>query len=227
MALTFLRTFTQNVTGLTGLITNTTVYGGANQDRNEAAEYRLWAKCDSAGARTFYNPEQGNVLTNLEYTVETLLNGWFQDIQIRIQFYDAAANYVAQVTNGQGVITTYASIFYYASTGKVYKARVDSTGQIPTNTAYFTEVTFEELYTILSNTNIEVSIEDHYIDAQLNVSLSSLFASKNCGCKFEDLEYILGLRASKIAADAEFANDDFNEGQELIEYIEENLATTT
>lgn len=224
MALTFTRTFTQNVTGLTGLITNTTTYGGANQLRNQAAEYRLWAKLNSAGVATYYNPDQGDVLTALTYTVSTLLSGWFQDIQLRIQFYDAGTNYVPQVSNSQGVITQYASIVY--SGGKVYRSRIASIGQSPTNTTYFTEVTFDNLYTLLSNPNIEVSVEDTYVDAQLNQQLSTLFATKNCGCALEDLEYILGLRAVKISADSEFSSDDFNEGQELIEYIQNNLATT-
>ena len=225
MALTFTDTYTQNVTGLTGLITNTTVYGGANQDRNEAAEYRLWAKLNSAGVRTYYNPDQGDVLNQLTYTVGSTLSGWFQDILLRIQFYDSGANYVAQVTNSQGVITTYASIIY--SAGKVYKSRIDSIGQSPSNTTYFTEVPFESLYTLLSNTNIEVKVTDHYVDAQINQQLSSLFSSKNCGCQLEDLTYIVGLDALKISADAEFSNADYNDGQELIESIEAQITTLT
>ena len=227
MALDFTRTFTQNVTGLTGLITNTTVYGGANQDRNEAAEYLLWAKLNTNGARTFYNPEQGNVLTALTYTVATTLSGWFQDIGLRIQFYDAGTAYSQQVVNGQGVITTYAGIVY--DDGAVYRCIQSVTGTGPNDSggsAYWAEVPFEELYTLLSNTNIEVSVIDRYVDAQINQDLNEVFASKkNCGCGLSDLEYILGLRADKISADIAFSNEDYNEGQRIISNIESSLST--
>ena len=227
MALTFTRTFTQNVTGLTGLITNTTVYGGANQDRNEAAEYLLWAKLDANGAATYYNPSQGNVLTALTYTVATTLSGWFQDIGLRIQFYDPGTGYVKQVTNGQGVVTTYESIVY--QDGSVYRCINDVTGTAPDadgGSAYWTLVPFDQLYTLLSNTNIEVSVEDRYVYAGVNQQLSTLFASKkNCGCSLQDLEYILGLRGLKISADSEFANEDYNEGQRIIENIQSQIAT--
>lgn len=219
MALTFERTFTQNISGLTGLIDNTTTYGGANQDRNEAAEYRLWASLNSSGTRLYNNPDQGDVLTELQYEVSTEESGWHQDIQIRIQLYDADQAYVPQVVNGQGVVTQYASIFYDPDTEKIYKARIASTGQSPSNSTYFTEIPVSQLYQHLSNTNIEVSIEDHYIDAQVNVKLTNEFAAKKCGCAFEELEYIMNLQARKIAADSEFANGNYSEGQIDIDFI--------
>jgi hypothetical protein len=226
MALTFEREFTQNVSGLTGLITNTTTYGGANQDRNEAAEFRLWASLTSAAVKTYDDPDQGDPMTETEYTVSTEQSGWHQDTQVRIQLFDAGDAYSARVTSGAGVVTTHEGLFYYESTEKIYRCIADAgAGEDPEDTAFFAEVPVSELYLYLSNTNIEVSVEDHYIDAQVNVLLNNVFASHKCDCTITDLEYILGLRAKKISADSEFANENYSEGQEEIEYILNNITT--
>lgn len=206
--------------GLVAIATNTTVYGSPNQDRDDAAEYVLWSKTDQAGARIFYNPDQGDVLTTLIYTVQTPIDGWFELIRLRIQFYNAGTPYVPQESSG-GEITQYASIFYYATTDKVYKAIVDSTGQDPEDTNYFTEIPLTEMSGILDNTNIEVYYQDFYGEYRTNACIRDK-DDANCSCSNKDDDYVSGLYALKQSADTNFANGN----PEIMEKIIRDLTNT-
>lgn len=202
MSLSRIFTITQQDGGATALAVNTTVYGSPNQDRDDAAEYVLWSKTDMNGLRTFSNPDQGNVLTNLQYSVATLTDGWYELIVPRIQPYNAGSNYVEEQSSG-GVVTQYASIFYYGTTGKVYQAIAPSTGQDPEDTNYFAEVT--DLSTILNNTNIDVYYKNFYGEYLTNVCIRDKDDS-NCSCGNKDDEYIDLLYSKKQSADTNFAN---------------------
>ena len=206
--------------GLIAIATNTTVYGAPNQNRNDAAEYVLWSKTAQDSVRTFYNPDQGNVLTNLVYSLQTAIDGWYELIRLRIQFYDDEAQYVPEESSG-GAVTQYASIFYYATTGKVYKAIVDSLGQDPESTNYFTEVPLSEMGDILANTNIDVYYLNFYCEYRTNVCIRDKDDS-NCGCANKDDDYINGLYAMKQSADTNFANDN----PEIMEKIIRELENT-
>lgn len=204
MALTRVFTIAQEDGGLTAQAVNTTVYGTPNQDRNEAAEYVLWSKTDQNGLREFHNPDSGDVLTETIYELETAIDGWYELIVPRIQPYDAAANYVEEQSSG-GVVTQYASIFYYPTTDKVYKAIAPSTGQSPTDTIYFEEVT--DLSTELDNTNIDVYYKNFYSEYRTNVCIRDK-DDANCHCSNKDDAYIDGLYSLKQSADTNFANDN-------------------
>jgi len=218
MALVPIYNFTQNDGGETGLIVNATVYGSPNQNRNEAAEYILWSKTNKAGARTFYNPDQGNVLTNLQYSVNTnIADGWYEMIRLRIQFYNGT-NYVEQQESG-GVITQYASIFYYGTTGLVYKAVAPSTGQDPTNTNFFQVV--EDLSTILDNPNIDVYYKNVYVDYHQNACIVKKFSDKGCNCSSTEQKFLETLYNRKTAADIAFSNNKPEQTEEISEKINE------
>lgn len=211
-------TITQQNGGLTAIGLNTTTYGGANQDRDEAAEFVLWSKTDLSGLRTFDNPDQGNVLTNLQYTLDTLIDGWYELIRVRVQFYDAGSNYVEEQESG-GEITQYASMFYYSTTGKIYKSTVDSTGQDPEDTDYFEEVPITSLGDNLDNSNIEVYYKNFYSEYRTNVCIRDK-DNASCACGNKDSDYVSGLYSLKQSADTNFANDSPEIMEKIIRELE-------
>jgi hypothetical protein len=218
MALTRSFTITQQDGGLTAIAVNTTVYGSPNQDRDDAAEYTLWSKTNSSGARTFHNPDQGNVLTNLQYEMETEEDGWYELINLRIQPYNAGANYVEEQSSG-GEITQYASMFYYGTTSKVYKAIAPSTGQDPENPIYFVEVPIESFNDNLNNTNIEVYYQDFYCEYRTNVCIRDK-DDANCSCGHKNQDYVDGLYSLKQSADTNFANGNPETMEKIIRQLE-------
>ena len=216
MALSPSFTITQQDGGQSALAVNTTTYGSPNQDRNDAAEYVLWSKTDQNGLRSFTNPDQGDVLNNLNYTVLTPIDGWYELIRLRIQPYNAGANYVEEQSSG-GVITQYASIFYYGTTGKVYQAIVPSTGQDPENTNYFVEV--PDLSAILANTNIEVYYKNFYGEYNTNVCIRDKDL-ENCSCG-GDASELDNLYSMKQSADTNFANGYPDRMEKIIRELEQ------
>ena len=212
--------FTQDVEDITiGVVNNTTPdYGtGGNPTRDAAAEYLLWSKTSQTGTRTLLPVDQGNVLTNLQYNVETPSDGWYEGIQLRIAFYDAGANYVEEQESG-GVITQYASIFYYATTGEVYQAIVPSTGQDPTDTDYFEIV--DDLSTLIPNTNVQTFIKDFMVEVRANKCVSSKFAKlADCGCSNStdrENKNTLYLWSLVVAAQSEFQQGNPEEMEKII-----------
>jgi len=207
MALVPLFTITQQDGGLTAIATNTTVYGGSNQLRNQAAEYVLWSKTDMNALRAFTNPAEGDVLNNLVYTVSTLVDGWYELIRLRIQPYNAGTAYVS------------GNIFYYATNGNVYQAITSSTGQTPTNPTYFTQVT--DLTTIFGNASIETYYQNFYSEYRTDVCIRDK-DDANCACQNSDDDYIDMLYAKKQSADTNFANGN----PQIMEKIIRDLTDT-
>jgi hypothetical protein len=220
VALTHAATITQQEVATLATYLNTTTYGGANQDRNEAAEFLLWSKTDEDGARTFDNPAQGDVLTKLSYEVDTDSDGWYEAIKFRIQFYSAGANYVERLEE-LGEITQHESIFYYETTGKIYKAITASTGQDPENTDYFEEIALTDLGDYVDNTNVEVFIEDFACEFRTNDCIRDRFVNVT-NCSQEQRDANQQLLYMKQSADTNFANGN----PELYEKIIRNLETT-
>jgi hypothetical protein len=218
MALSPSFTVTQNNGGETATATNTTTYGAPNQDRDEAAEFVLWSKTDKDGNRSLDNPDQGDVLNKTVYTVNTPISGLYELIWLRIQFYDVAANYVEEQESG-GVITQYASIFYYSTTGKVYKAIAPSTGEDPEDTDFFVEVPLDQLQTILGNTNIEQFIQNEDIIYHINKCITSRLAKMGCECSLTDREYNQELFSLYLSATSNYNAGNVYEFEEIIEQL--------
>lgn len=229
MALTPDLTFLQDADDITiGTVTDVTAdYGsGGNQARGDAANYLLWSKTDKDGNRTFYNPSPGAVLSITAWSVSTPKDGYYEGIWMRIQPYSAGANYVEQQESGS-TVTQYASVFYYATTDKVYKAIAPSTGQNPTNTNFFEEVT--DLSTLIDNTNVQVYIEDFYTRPRANRAASILMGAlddTDCptpSAKERDKAYYIdGLI---ISADSEFEQGNPRQMDKIMRLIEKKIAS--
>jgi hypothetical protein len=219
MPLTPSTSFTQDADDINvGVVADTTSnYGtGGNPDRDDAANYLLWSKTDENGNRVFSNPDFGDVLTIMSWTVATLVSGWYERMLMRIQFYDNSANYVEQ----QGTpITQYASIVYYASTNKVYKCIAPSTGNLPTNTSFWEEVT--DLSTIIGNTNITTTITNTYVRSHVDECVKNKFANlSNCGCDDKNNKNAYYMNGLLIAADSAVLSGNYDDMQKIIASLE-------
>ena len=218
MALTPAFTIVQDSGGLTATATNTTAnYGtGGNQDRNEAAEVVLWSKTDKDGNRVFTNPDQGNVLTKLIYSVATAVSGLYELIWLRIQPYDNGASYVEQ-QESSGVITQYPSIVYYPSTGLYYKCTAPSTGNLPTDTNFWVDVPLAQLYTLLGNTTIEQFIKKFSSTYAINACITAKLAGQGCECSSEDKDYNMDLFADLVSAESNYNAGNYYQFEAIIE----------
>lgn len=226
MALVDGLSFTQNSDIETGVITDTTDYSvGGNPARSATANYLLWSKTNSSGTRTFDNPDPGNVLSTLVYTVNTTKDGYYEAILIRVTPYDPDENYVEQQQAGN-VITQYASIVYDSSS--VYKCINPITGVAPSDPSGSTywEVV-EDLSTLLDNPNVDVYIKPIYIKIRSMECIADKFKSCGCGCA-GDLDKIrqpLTLRYELVGADSQFANGNYTEMEKIIRDIEQNCSS--
>jgi hypothetical protein len=219
MPLTPSTSFTQDADDINvGVVADTTSnYGtGGNPARSDAANYLLWSKTDENGNRVFGNPDFGDVLTIMSWTVATLVSGWYERMLMRIQFYNNATSYVEQ----QGTpITQYASIVYYASTNKVYKCIAPSTGNLPTNTSFWEEVT--DLSTIIGNTNITTTITNTYVRSHVDECVKNKFANlANCGCDDKNNKNAYYMNGLLIAADSAVLSGNYDDMQKIIASLE-------
>lgn len=216
--------FTQNASDLdVGVVTDASDYGvGGNPLRSATANYLLWSKTDKDGNRTFTNPDQGDVYATLQYQVSTLLDGWFEAILMRFTPYSGAANYVEQ-QESNGVVTQYASIVADVD-GSIYKAIAPSIGQSVTDTDYFELVPTEQLYTLITNTNVDVYVQDIYVKTR-TVRCTNRKFTESCGCgcngDLSKIQPALNLRYKIVAADTAFLADNPEEMEEIIREAEE------
>lgn len=227
MALSPSTSYTQDVDDIhAGVVADTTSnYGtGGNPARDDAANYLLWAKTDENGARTFNNPSFGDVLTIMSWDVTTVddRGGWYERMLMRIQPYNGATSYVAQIESG-GVVSQYASIVYYAATNKVYKCILASTGNLPTNSTYWSEVT--DLSTIIANTNVSTTISNTYVRAVADDGIKELFKNMGatCGCDEKANKKAYLLDGLLISADAAVEAGNYDEMDKIITYLESQL----
>jgi hypothetical protein len=216
--------FLQDASDITiATVSDTTAdYGqGGVEARGDAANFLLWSKTDQDGNRVFTNPDFGNVLSVMNWSVSTQVDGWYQGILVRVQPYNNGSNYVPQQASGD-IVTQYASIVYYGSTNKVYQCIAPSTGNLPTNTAFWAEVT--DLSVILDNTNIQVKIVDIQTNPRASRCVSSKFAKlddqtcQNDNGKSRNNAYYL--RALLVSANSEFLQGNPEEMEKIIRQLE-------
>lgn len=209
-------TFAQDPDGTTGTVTDTTASGGypaPNTDRGDAANYLLWSKTDKNGVRTFTNPDFGSVLSVISWAVATAVSGLYEAILLRIAPYDNGAAYLKEVSSG-GIITTYAGVVYYAAENKVYKCIQDSTGNLPTDTNYWEEVT--DLSDIIDNTNIDQEILNVNSDKLINKCIAAHLANNGCACSQEDAELNNIMVAQMRSAELNFAAGNIYEYEKIV-----------
>lgn len=211
MALIDGQSFTQNADIETGVVADTSDYGvGGNPVRSATANYLLWSKTDKNGARTFDNPSQGDVLSNLSYTVNTPMDGYYEGILMRFQIYSGVTAYDED------------DVVYYD--GSVYIATAATTGNLPTDANFWTVV--NDLSTLIDNASVDVFIVDFYIKVRANQCLNDkIINGCDCGCDEELSKSVLLVKYKILSADAAFENDDPEEMEKIIREVEETCST--
>jgi hypothetical protein len=211
--------FAQDPSGETGTVTDVTpanTYPSPYTARGDAANYLLFSKTDKNGVRTFHNPDFGSVLSVTSWDVDTAVSGLYEAILLRVGPYDNGASYVEEQSSG-GEITQYASIVYYPSTDKVYKAIAAGSGNIPTNTSFWEEVA--DLSDIIDNTNIDQEILNINSDKLIDKCIAALFAKSGCNCSTQDAETKNQLMGRKRSAEVNFASGNVYEYEKIIEQL--------
>jgi hypothetical protein len=217
MALTPSTSFTQDVNDVhAGVVADTTPdYGqGGNPARGDAANYLLWAKTDKNGDRTFNNPSFGNVLSIMSWEVTMEVGGWYERMLMRIQPYNANPYLVDGVA-------------YYGTTDKVYICIQNSTGNLPTDTNFWREVT--DLSELIANPNISVTITNTYVRSIADQGVKQLFANmaKTCACDDKANKIAYTLYGYLIGADSEVLQGNYDDMEEIIEYLESQLTQSS
>ena len=174
----------------------------------------------------FNNPPPGDVLTIMQWTVQTLTAGWYERMLMRIQFYNPATPYVPEISSN-GVVTQYASIVYYGTTDKVYKCKAATTGNAPTDATYWEEVT--DLSTLISNTNVSTTITNTYVRAIVDEKMRDYFSSMGAkyGCDDQQNYKAWKLNGLLQSANSAVASGNYDEMDKIIAYIEAQLVQVT
>lgn len=142
---------------------NTTVYGGAEEDRNEGAEILLAAHVvapehtGEEGVEEFLTIDSTPYLTKTLYDINNTSDGHYRFETLRFPIWSVATPYIEEVRDVNNEITTYASLVYYTVTGKFYKAIDSQTGGLPTNTLFFEEITDFTIDDVRTSDKIVVS----------------------------------------------------------------------
>lgn len=231
MALVDALTFTQDSDIATGVESDGSNYGvGGNPARSATANYLLWSKTNSSGVRSFDNPSQGNVLSNLNYAVNTPVDGYYEAILMRFTPYDNATPYVEQQQSGS-TITQYASLVYDPTADAVYQCISPVTGTAPSDPSgatYWSVVTLDQLYTLIGNPNVHVYIKAEYISIRSSRCAAEQFQAKcGCGCSSDINEISLPLliTGKLMAADSEYQAGNYTEMEKIIEDITSTCST--
>jgi hypothetical protein len=160
----------------------------------------------------------GDVYSIMEWTVNNAISGWYERMLLRVQNYDNGESYVEQQSSG-GVITQYPSAVYYATTNKFYKCTAPSTGNAPTDTSFWSEIT--DLSTLIDNPNIEIEITDTYVNGQAAECVSDKFTGiAGCGCDNKENKQAYYLNGLMIAADSAVLQGNYNEMERIIREVE-------
>jgi hypothetical protein len=133
----------------TATITDAVVYGGANPLRAAVAVFIEGWKMDAdseSTAITITNTAPDSATT---WTFESDEDGWYKVRQYIIPNWNILTAY----TTGQ--------VVYYTN-GNVYRAIASSTGNLPTNTTYFTEVEFNDA-TVDDANNVITGYKDYLV----------------------------------------------------------------
>lgn len=226
MALTPSTSYTQDIDDVnSGVVEDTTPdYGeGGNPNRGDAANYLLWSKTDSGGNRVYDNPSQGNVLSNMSWNVNTPKSGWYERMLMRVQPYNSMTTYVPQVESN-GIVSQWASIVYYQSTNKVYKCIQASTGNAPTDGAYWEVVT--ELGDIIANINVSVKIQNTYVRSTVDEKVKKLFVQMGdkCACDQDENKRAYQMNGLLISANSEVNSGNYDKMEKIIAYLESQLS---
>lgn len=196
----------------TGTITDSTVYGtGGNPARNTLAVFlELWKmdKDSNETSITIDNTDPENV-TSWDFDSST--DGWYRArVWIIPEF-----NILTAYTIGQ--------VIYYPSTSTVYIVTANGTGNLPTNTSFFSPTTFNASS---SANNITTEYQDYLVIERglkcAGEATGKWYKNKNCGnCdKIDLMAQFLQKRAMVIAAQRFAGINLYPKAEEVVRKLE-------
>lgn len=214
MALTGKLKFIQHIDGEGATIQDVTPDYGIddNPSRNSLALFLLYSDNNSKGVRTYKDVKTTLPLSQSEWEVLTDIMGWTQATMLRLLSWDIDQQYVQEQQDGQGIITTYASVVYYPLLNKVYKAIKDSFAiapDSPEGAEYWEEV--DDLFTLYQYQSVDQFSQDFQVDIKINTCITKQFVDiySKCGCnaKINDLESAIKNWALYFSATVNFKNN--------------------
>lgn len=154
--------------GSSAVIKDVSVYTG--ELRGDKANFLVVSKNDKVGTPTYLVVSNPLPLSQVEWTVPTVIDGWYRFNLLRLALYSASPiNTVHELVNGSGVITQYATVVYHTTTQQVVKAK--TTGAITVQPG---EVGWQTYWDVVSNLStlvnygpIQVLIHHDLIDVRL------------------------------------------------------------
>lgn len=161
----------------TTVITDSTVYGGANPDRTEVAVYLLAYKVDEDLEETALTVQTYDQDSATTFTVENDTDGHQKFVMLIADDYDNAREYEQY------------EVAYRAADELLYRftSATPATGQAPPNTDYWEVTTAEEIYEAIDtdeeSTNVVVGIVQQVLTfsaGQCLTLLASRNAKENC-----------------------------------------------
>lgn len=216
MALTFILNFTQGATVSAGTITDATVYGGAEDDRNERGNYLLLSKNDKAGTRTYLTVSNTTPLSTLSWAFTSTIDGWHQATLLSAKIWSSGQSYII----GDVVYLAATNLFYRSLTA--HSNISPNSGSGPANWAIITDFTAIQT----GYTNIEVFDYSFNVESRtdllgvekLDEAIGDDFLAKlNPSDAVELLNFVIGLDTARSKA----AQDEFSDVEEIMRAIEE------
>lgn len=216
MALTFILTFTQGTAVADGTITDSTVYGGANDDRNERGNYLLLSKNDKAGTRTYLTIANSTPLSTLSWAFTSTQDGWHQATLLSAKIWSSGQSYII------------GDIIFYGATGLFYRSTTVHSNIAPdsgSGAANWTAITdFTAIQT--GFTNIEVFDYNFMVESRVDLlgvekldeAIGDDFLCKlNPSDAVELLNFTIGIDTAR----SKMAQDEASDAEEIIRAIEE------
>jgi hypothetical protein len=136
--------------------------------RTDKANLLVIAKMSSSGVPTYLSGiDNTSPLSAIVWNFPTATDGWYRFNLIRLSLYSASpVNTLAEVKDGNGVITQFATVLYHTPTSQVVKAK--TTGSISVQPGAVGWQTYWEVITdlsvLVSYGTIEVLVDGQLID---------------------------------------------------------------
>jgi hypothetical protein len=214
MALTRTQTLTKTTDCAVFVITNTTIYGGLEEDRDDAAEVLIIAHVTEDGEEEFATVDSTPYLSKVAYNITNELDGHYHGEFLRFPLWVNGNVYYPEILDVNDIITSYANLVYNTATETFYKNILNTNSVEPGVTSDWT--TYWEAITdfteseLRTNTTISVSVFNDIHDCRSTVCTKNELYKINCSDgNCADLKnYVPYLKKAVLLAGARSKNAD-------------------
>jgi len=167
-------------------------WGTPEQDRAQGANILLAAHITEDNEEEFATVDSTPVQSKILYDVTNSVDGDYIFELLRFPIHNINENYIKEVKDSNGIITTYASLIYYPGNFKFYKAIEPSLNVLPDavdGTTYWTEITDFTADEIRSSNAITIYDYRDVYACRSKKCVKDALISLGCGC--DDLKKML------------------------------------